>query len=440
MNKKYFKMSYTTLFVGAGLVNASQIDNTDNTHFNGVGQFNAYNNPKKACDLFNKKVKKINAVLSKTEGAGYIGNLCQSIRFTDAQIEDTYYLTTVNGAYQHGSREFPVTEKINVTRTIDLLMFSQSNKTDYVVIVDGSADVLWQAISYVGKSVNWAYENVSPFFYWYEGYIGQVFHRNSQFNYIAGEAAYNLANQKAKLETTNHNEITHLTWKYLAERCGDHTMNKTCIPQGEYFGDQLIGTETYPSSTNKDGTTVNIANSTSFSFNITGNFELAKSNGPSAGLVVGFGFEKTQTTDQAHSVMTLTSAARGNDIGTAVTQKINTLALGKASYYAQVDDWNHVVNAASIWGESLYRSFPLKAYEAWQEHYTDSPNSCRSQNLIFGNSLKIGRTHLNMYGSSWNIRDEDTKFIDSYYGLVVQTECVTDQKGQTFRVMKETLL
>ncbi|QUM89084.1 excinuclease ABC subunit B [Moritella sp. 36] len=441
MNKKYFKMSYAALFVASGLANSSPIDGIDDAYFHGADQFQAYKDPRTACDVFNQKVKYINSVLSQTEGAGHISNLCQAVRFTDGQIEDTYYLTTVNGAYQDGSNSYPVTEQLDVARTIDLLMFSQSNKTDYVVIVDGSVDVSKQTVNYGGE-ISWYDENVLPFFWYREGYIGQVFHGNSQFNYIAGESAYASAEFKAMQETNDDSEIERLTWKYLADTCGDGAINASCIPQGKGFGNQLIGTETFPSSTNAAGNTVDIANSTSFSFNITGDFQASKSDGPSAGLGVGFGFDQTTSSSQTHNVLTLKSVGQGNDIGTAVTQKINTLALGAAAedYQASNDGWNRVVNAAEIWGEDLYRSYPLTSYEAWQENYTEDSSSCTSQNLIFGNSLKIARTHLNMYGSNWDIADEDTKIADADYGVVVATECTTDQKGQTFRLKKETLL
>ncbi|WP_392339190.1 excinuclease ABC subunit B [Moritella marina] len=440
MNKKYFKMSYVALVVASGLANASPVIGVDDAYFTGADEYFVVD-PRTACDIFNQKVSYINNALGGIDDTAHIDNLCRTVRINDGQIEDSYNLTTVNGAYAHGSSSYPITEQIDVARTIDILMFSQSNKTDYVLIVNGSIDVSKQQAVW-GGVVEWNDENVLPFFWYREGYLGQVFHGNSQFNYMSGESEYKMSKKRAESESNNTNEIERLTWKYLSETCENGDLNAYCIPQGYKFGDQFINTETYPSSTNANGKTVDIANSTSFSFDISGSFEASKSDGPSAGLSVGFGFSKTKESSQTHDVMTLTSVGQGNDVGTKVTQRINTLALGNAAdnYQASGDSWNRVVNAAEIWGEDLYRSYPLDSYEAWQENYTSDRRSCKSQAIIFGNSLTIARTHLNMYGGSWKIQDEDIKTVESNYGVTIDTKCTVDDNGQTFRVMQDTLL
>lgn len=440
MNKKYFKMSYVALVVASGLANASPIIGIDDAYFTGADEYFVVD-PRTACDIFNQNVSYINNALGGIDDTAHIDNLCRTVRINDGQIENSYQLTTVNGAYAHGSNKYKVTEQIDVARTIDILMFSQSDKTDYVLIVNGSADVSKQTLAY-GGSVEWTNENVLPFFWYREGYLGQVFHGNSQFNYMSGEAEYNVATKRAESESNNEDEIERLKWKYLTETCENGKINEYCIPEGYKFGKQFINTQTYPSSTNADGKQVDIANSTTFGFDISGSFEASKSDGPSAGLNVGFSFHKTKEGSQTHNVMTLISVGQGNDVGTKVTQKINTLALGEAAqnYQSSGDGWNRVVNAGSIWGEDLYRSYPLDSYEAWQENYTSDRDSCTSQEIIFGNSLTIARTHLNMYGGSWKIQDEDIKTVDANYGIAINTKCTVDDKGQTFRVMQDTLL
>tara|TARA_B100001059_G_scaffold236377_1_gene286508 strand:- start:112 stop:411 length:300 start_codon:yes stop_codon:yes gene_type:complete len=93
-------------------------------------------------------------------------------------------------------------------------------------------------------------------------------------------------------------------------------------------------------------------------------------------------------------------------------------------------------------GEDLYRVYDLKSYETWQENYTTDWNSCRDQKLLFGNAVTVSRAYLNMYGSTWSINENESTLYqrDSNYGITIDTDCTTDDNGQTFRIMKETIL
>ena len=47
-----------------------------------------------------------------------------------------------------------------------------------------------------------------------------------------------------------------------------------------------------------------------------------------------------------------------------------------------------------------------------------------------------------MYGSTWSINENESTLYqrDSNYGITIDTECTTDDKGQNFHIMKETIL
>ncbi|UTZ27488.1 excinuclease ABC subunit B [Vibrio campbellii] len=443
MKIKSFSLSLITVSMLSGYAHASPIPGIDDAYFKGADEYVAYDDPATACDIFNAKVAYINNHLEQQELPGKISNLCQHARIEDGQIEEQFIITSQNGAYHYGEEDYKIREQIDVARTIDLLMFSQSNKTNYIMAVDGSMNVTRQTLADGGYYFEWIDEEVAPHFWYGEGYMGQMFHGNSQFNFMSGENAYRFARKKAVNEAPNDvEEQSRLTWKYLAEECENDKGNDYCLPQNRY-GNLFVNQQSFPSSSNVNKE-ISLAESTSFSFDITGTFEASKSDGPSAGLSVGFGFSQTKESSQTHSMLNYTSVDEGNDIGHSVVQTINTRAVGEAGYYADnpSSEFWHVQNAAEIWGEDLYRVYDLKSYETWQENYTSDWNTCQDQKLVFGNAVTVSRAYLNTYGDNWTINENESKLYqrESNYGITIDTDCIVDDKGQTFRVMKETIL
>ena len=443
MKIKSFSLSLITISMLSGYAHASPIPGIDDAYFKGADEYVAYDDPATACDIFNAKVAYINNHLEQQGLPGKISNLCQHARIEDGQIEEQFIITSQNGAYHYGEEDCKIREQIDVARTIDLLMFSQSNKTNYIMAVDGSMNVTRQTLADGGYYFEWVDEEVAPHFWYGEGYMGQMFHGNSQFNFMSGENAYRFARKKAVNEAPNDvEEQSRLTWKYLAEECENDKGNDYCLPQNRY-GNLFVNQQSFPSSSNVNKG-ISLAESTSFSFDITGTFEASKSDGPSAGLSVGFGFSQTKESSQTHSMLNYTSVDEGNDIGHSVVQTINTRAVGEAGYYADnpSSEFWHVKNAAEIWGEDLYRVYDLKSYETWQENYTSDWNTCQDQKLVFGNAVTVSRAYLNTYGDNWTINENESKLYqrESNYGITIDTDCIVDDKGQTFRVMKETIL
>ncbi|MGR2665540.1 excinuclease ABC subunit B [Vibrio campbellii] len=443
MKIKSFSLSLITVSMLSGYAHASPIPGIDDAYFKGADEYVAYDDPATACDIFNAKVAYINNHLEQQGLPGKIANLCQHARIEDGQIEEQFIITSQNGAYHYGEEDYKIREQIDVARTIDLLMFSQSNKTNYIMAVDGSMNVTRQTLADGGYYFEWVDEEVAPHFWYGEGYMGQMFHGNSQFNFMSGENAYRFARKKAVNEAPNDvEEQSRLTWKYLAEECENDRGNDYCLPQNRY-GNLFVNQQSFPSSSNVNKE-ISLAESTSFSFDITGSFEASKSDGPSAGLAVGFGFSQTKESSQTHSMLNYTSVDEGNDIGHSVVQTINTRAVGEAGYYADnpSSEFWHVKNAAEIWGEDLYRVYDLKSYETWQENYTSDWNTCQDQKLVFGNAVTVSRAYLNTYGDNWTINENESKLYqrESNYGITIDTDCTVDDKGQTFRVMKETIL
>ncbi|MHA7229724.1 excinuclease ABC subunit B [Vibrio campbellii] len=354
MKIKSFSLSLITVSMLSGYAHASPIPGIDDAYFKGADEYVAYDDPATACDIFNAKVAYINNHLEQQGLPGKIANLCQHARIEDGQIEEQFIITSQNGAYHYGKEDYKIREQIDVARTIDLLMFSQSNKTNYIMAVDGSMNVTRQTLADGGYYFEWVDEEVAPHFWYGEGYMGQMFHGNSQFNFMSGENAYRFARKKAVNEAPNDvEEQSRLTWKYLAEECENDRGNDYCLPQNRY-GNLFVNQQSFPSSSNVNKE-ISLAESTSFSFDITGSFEASKSDGPSAGLAVGFGFSQTKESSQTHSMLNYTSVDEGNDIGHSVVQTINTRAVGEAGYYADnpSSEFWHVKNAAEIWGRPL---------------------------------------------------------------------------------------
>ncbi|WP_231891828.1 hypothetical protein [Vibrio sp. HI00D65] len=217
-------------------------------------------------------------------------------------------------------------------------MFSQSNMTNYIMAVDGSMNVSRQTLSDGGHFFEW-------------------------------EDAYNQMHRRAVNEAPNDlEEQIRLTWEYLSERCENNELNDHCLPQHRH-GNLFVNQQSFLSSSNVNKEIL-LAESTSFSFDITGSFEASKADGPSAGLAVGFGFNQTKESSQTHSMLNYTSVDEGNDIGHSVIQTINIKAVGEAGYYVDnpSSEFWHVKKAAEIWGEDLYRVYDLKSYETWQEN------------------------------------------------------------------------
>ena len=101
--------------------------------------------------------------------------------------------------------------------------------------VDGSMNVTRQTLADGGYFFEWEDEKVAPHFYYQEGYLGQIFHGNSQFNFMSGENVYNWAHKKAVNEAPNNaEEQSRLTWKYLSEECENDKNNDYCLPQSRY--------------------------------------------------------------------------------------------------------------------------------------------------------------------------------------------------------------
>ncbi len=142
---------------------ASIINGIDDAYFSGETSYNNGSiSPKKACEKFNYNVSIINQELeSKYPGVSIIDNLCRHFSISDYQIENTIVDDDKYYSYwfEYWTNMFPdnylqLEETIDIERTIDILMFSGSSQTNYVMLIDGSAVLAEQKITpwYHGES------------------------------------------------------------------------------------------------------------------------------------------------------------------------------------------------------------------------------------------------------------------------------------------------
>lgn len=153
-------MKSISIILGVSLVSSfcfaqsTIIPGIDDAYFQGENTYhNGSISPENACNVFNQKVSVINKELSdKYPGTEIIQNLCKHLRIRDHQIEneiiddDKYYTHSFRYWWSNFSSFKQVKEIVDVERTIDILIFSGLDQTNYVMLVDGSATLANQKI------------------------------------------------------------------------------------------------------------------------------------------------------------------------------------------------------------------------------------------------------------------------------------------------------
>ncbi|OOF30362.1 hypothetical protein [Salinivibrio proteolyticus] len=139
------------------------IPGVEDAYFQGSKEYSNLD-PKDACNVFNNNVRLINAEIKKEyeddpelSQLGLENNLCQHFRINDIQLEHTikdthtfFYPNRMDGGY-YGAYE----SVIDVQKVIDILMFTSTDKTHYVMFVNGDATLAKQDLYTVdGRDYN----------------------------------------------------------------------------------------------------------------------------------------------------------------------------------------------------------------------------------------------------------------------------------------------
>lgn len=122
---------------------ASPIPDINDAYFQGSNQFENVD-PRTACSIFNQNVELINAsIKDKYPELGdmeFSKNLCQVIRVNEIQDEATFETMYSAWPDEVFTRFFSIFNTYDLARTTDILIFSGSGKTDYLMMVNGDVN------------------------------------------------------------------------------------------------------------------------------------------------------------------------------------------------------------------------------------------------------------------------------------------------------------
>ncbi|QCG47276.1 hypothetical protein [Aeromonas schubertii] len=126
---------------------ASPIPNIDDAYFQGTNTFENVD-PRTACRIFNQKVTLINEAIKEKypdlEEMEFSKNFCQAIRVNEMQDEATFETMHRTFMALPVSVLAAVSNTYDLARTTDILIFSGSGKTDYVMMVNGDINLAKQ--------------------------------------------------------------------------------------------------------------------------------------------------------------------------------------------------------------------------------------------------------------------------------------------------------
>lgn len=431
-----------------GWVMASPIPETPDEWYQGQESYFT-NNPRSACNAFNDKVALINAHIKKNyPDSGLIYNqLCKSIRVNEMQVEDSsQYVLPVAGWWGRG---WNIVDRVDVARTIDMLVLSASNKTTYMMFINGDAVLKEQEIEDPSSPEFWETNQMAPFFYRRDGHFGNNWHGTNQKSFISGQIALDAARSDANEYFGNQippdHEYAAKVMEFLSDHCASN-QNADCIPDGGSSNSgNLVLEKSYPEDTYSDKY-INLTTEQSLSFDIGGSFEGSESDGMAAGMSMNFGYATSTAQSQEFALFYVSNYPYANDISSLKDYSINGVAVGGVSESGIIqlidDSWNfRVANPDVAFGSQTWRIHDLSSVDIWYEDLSEE-NCLAEEEIVLGNTLNLARSTIDFDGSNWTIDQDDTRTVTYRYDYSghINTHCTTDSKGQTFKVVADGLL
>ncbi|RSD30694.1 hypothetical protein [Vibrio pectenicida] len=440
-----YKLTRTTLaiigfqsFLIPNLANSTPIPDTPPQWYQGNQDY-ILSNPISACQSFNDNVALINAHIAANYPSGsaqMYEQLCTSFRVNEIQVEDSVDYITWVAAYP----DYSIIDSVDMARTIDILVFSGTGKTNYMMIINGGADLVEQDILEPGWD-SWTGIDMAPFHYQRDHWFGNNWHGTNQKSYISGEIALNNAKEDAddffQGQSPTEEEYNTKVLEFLSDEC-TNLGNSNCIPGGGSGNSgYLIYEESYPGDTYEDKY-VNVATSQGMSFNIGGSFEADETGSLTAGMSVDIGYETSTSQSQDLAMFFVSNFAGQNDVSSVKEYQVSAnavLAVEDSNVISYKDDeWNYRVdNADEAYGSNTWRKHDLESIDVWTENVNNS--NCTDEPIVIAHTLNLARSTIDIDNGSIDSDDTQTVNYRFDYGTLINMVCETDSENQTVKAV-----
>ncbi|PAJ71688.1 hypothetical protein CJF42_25380 [Pseudoalteromonas sp. NBT06-2] len=394
-------------------------------------------NREQICRQYNQQVKVIKNSFEE-EGLdstiGFLGSLCTHLSLSDGQLEDSGVTFNYPVYDDYNLWLYQFTEKVDVSRKIELLVLSQSGETRYLYFVDGDAVLREQS-----NSGGWVPHEAPPNFL-----KEQEIKLTAQYNaHGVGNTlgVFNRVNSKVIVTNhfptgTNDPKIDIPNSKKNRECLQNYRDNGFCVPGGT-SNSRYWELESYIPETSNTNTKLAISDTTSFGFDIGANANAEDG----LGLSIGFSVETSSTVSTDKSVLVNSTIPLSNDLGISATYNLDPVAVAALYGFGYDSDTAGVAMSDSRLGSSAWRNLDLPLVTRFKETVNERnciPDDTREMLFDYRLKLERGAYDLDGYGSraAWDYSQSYASKNTLRSTFIVSTECKIDKNGNYYRTHK----
>ncbi|MGR6840011.1 hypothetical protein ACU5DF_13170 [Aliivibrio wodanis] len=371
---------------------------------------------KDICELYNDRVKIANAKLKRLDLAEIESqNTCTYVPLSRGQIEVSLHPFKYS-VYPNGYNPWAqMTEKVDITNELELVMLSGGNETTYVVYATGGAQLREQNFRCIGTITPRICSHAPN--YNNNDIKGNLVASWDAWGYRQLNNVFN--NVKTQIQTVN-------------------SQNNPAIPGGDTNSRYWRLDKFFP-ETSTQNKTLDIAKSTSITFGVDGGIA-TDAKGASVNFAVGY--ESGYSTEE--TVMTVHGTELTSDTGSSSEFKLNVDAIWPISAFnTEVHSGSSSVVDNKI-GQSAWRDIDFSSFTIWRE--TINSGNCKPdkglREQIFRHTLSMDRGQYDADHDSnvLTVVEKSPGYSASYdtyatsKNFLVETKCVEGRSGKLYRV------
>ena len=363
------------------------------------------------CDNFNAKVNLINRSIGQDNGA-MSSNLCRFLSLSKGQIEDGNIQFSYINYDSSNITDTQLTEFVDVTREMELIILSQPNLTQYLFYADGDAVLRRQELDHylTGTKLRSATGN-------------QMF--ASYNTWLAGSLSGVFNNTRVKTTVSK-----------VPEEPGKRVNSRYWQLQ-EWFPKTSVSNKGYAVSTG-----------TSLGFSIGANGEYEKGS-PSLGASIDFSYSVDTSISSDESVVNSHTDQAPDDLGIHTTIDLNPIPISGLSGFHPISgsQSSYVGDSSGTntrLGQAAWKELDFSTFTGWKERLNSencTPEVVRS--MTFENTVEIERGQYDIeYSGSSAIfvhSDKSASLKKFPFSVSVNTQCVKGSDGKYFRIFSSLL-
>ncbi|MCG7499718.1 hypothetical protein MHO82_22900 [Vibrio sp. Of7-15] len=363
------------------------------------------------CENFNAKVNLINRSIGHNNGE-MSTNLCRFLSLSKGQLEDGNIKFSYINYDSENIKDTQLTEYVDVTREIELIILSQPNLTQYLFYADGDAVLRRQELDHylTGTKLHSATGN-------------QMF--ASYNSWLVGSLSGVFNNTNVKTTVTS-----------VPEEPGKKVNSRYWQLQ-EWFPKTSVSNKGYAVSTG-----------TSLGFSIGANGEYEKGS-PSLGASIDFSYSVDTSISSDESVVNSHTDQARDDLGIHTTIDLNPIPISLLSGFHAIrgNQSSYVGDSSGTntrLGQAAWKELDFSTFAGWKERLNSencTPGVVRS--MTFDNTVELerGQYDIEYSGNSaiFDHSDKSASLKKFPFSVSVNTQCVKGSDGKYFRVFESLL-